>query len=262
MTKTEFLQALETGLATASPEERVAAMQYYTEYLDDAGAGHEAEALAELGDPQKIVDEILGASAGDGDSWAPPKATGAKKQAKAAQPNPMNQQPPSWPAPPTGDDAPEPIVLPATVPTQHEQQQPGGGYGYSRRNTGIAKIVILVLLLIFLVPLAGGLIAAAAGLLVALVVLFLSPLIAGTAMVVGGIVAIVLGGILTVTSVGSGLVQIGLGIAIFMLGLMCGYAGARLLGKTLPSIIRGAVGLVGRAINAVSNLVRGGVRNG
>ena len=37
MSKTEFLQQLQQGLEGLPPEERVAAMQYYTEYLDDAG---------------------------------------------------------------------------------------------------------------------------------------------------------------------------------------------------------------------------------
>ena len=63
MNKAEFLQALEGGLAAASPEERVAAIQYYTEYLDDAGPEREAEVIAELGSPAKVAADILGSPA-------------------------------------------------------------------------------------------------------------------------------------------------------------------------------------------------------
>ncbi len=70
MTKQEFLEALQAGLANVPPDERAAALQYYTEYLDDAGGEHEAEALEELGSPERIIAEIRTDSERDG--WVPP----------------------------------------------------------------------------------------------------------------------------------------------------------------------------------------------
>lgn len=83
MNKTEFLQALEAGLSSASPDERVAAMQYYTEYLDDAGPDREAEAINELGSPQKIAADILGASSASAESWTPPQKAAPTADTKA-----------------------------------------------------------------------------------------------------------------------------------------------------------------------------------
>ena len=44
MNKSEFLENLREGLQGVAPEERVAALQYYTEYLDDAGIAAMASA--------------------------------------------------------------------------------------------------------------------------------------------------------------------------------------------------------------------------
>lgn len=73
MNREEFLQILQQGLADVAPEERVAARQYYTEYLDDAGPEHEAEVLEELGDPRQIIRDIQAESVKDG--WTPPERT-------------------------------------------------------------------------------------------------------------------------------------------------------------------------------------------
>ena len=70
MNKSEFLESLREGLQGVAPEERVAALQYYTEYLDDAGPDREQEVLDELGSPQEVAAMIRAESGGDG--WTPP----------------------------------------------------------------------------------------------------------------------------------------------------------------------------------------------
>jgi hypothetical protein len=59
MNKKEYLNRLETALATLSYEERQAALRYYEEYLWDAGEENEAAAIAELGAPEALADKIL-----------------------------------------------------------------------------------------------------------------------------------------------------------------------------------------------------------
>lgn len=59
MNKDEFLGALDKALGGLPPEERQSAMQYYEDYLADAGAANEAEAIAGLGSPEAVAQAIL-----------------------------------------------------------------------------------------------------------------------------------------------------------------------------------------------------------
>lgn len=59
MTRTEFLAALETLLASLPEAERADALSYYEDYLDAAGPEQEAQAIAELGTPEEVARKIL-----------------------------------------------------------------------------------------------------------------------------------------------------------------------------------------------------------
>lgn len=58
MSRTEFMQALQRALADVSSEEREAALEYYNDYLDDAGPENEAAILREWGSPEKLAESI------------------------------------------------------------------------------------------------------------------------------------------------------------------------------------------------------------
>lgn len=58
MSKKEYLARLEALLANISPEERQAAMEYYTDYLGDAGPEGERAAMEHLGTPEKVAAAI------------------------------------------------------------------------------------------------------------------------------------------------------------------------------------------------------------
>lgn len=58
MSKNEFLDRLAWLLADISPEERDAALTYYREYIEDAGAENEEAVLQELGSPEEIAAAI------------------------------------------------------------------------------------------------------------------------------------------------------------------------------------------------------------
>ena len=53
MNRVEFLAELEQRLSGIPEEERQAAIQYYADYLADAGEENEAEAIRELGARRK-----------------------------------------------------------------------------------------------------------------------------------------------------------------------------------------------------------------
>lgn len=55
MSKREYLDRLERLLADITAEERQAAMEYYTDYLEDAGPEGERKAMEHLGSPEKVA---------------------------------------------------------------------------------------------------------------------------------------------------------------------------------------------------------------
>lgn len=90
MTKTEFLSRLAEELKGISAEEREEALNYYSEYLDEAGEENEEAAIEELGGPEKVARIIRAntAQSAQGAQPAAPKAAQADPFGAAAQPVP------------------------------------------------------------------------------------------------------------------------------------------------------------------------------
>lgn len=59
MTRSEYFSRLDKLLQCIDSEEREAALRYYNEYFDDAGADNEAEVMAELGTPEELARNII-----------------------------------------------------------------------------------------------------------------------------------------------------------------------------------------------------------
>ena len=66
MNRVEFMRELERLLADISYSEREEALQYYNDYLNDAGVENEEEVIASLGSPEKVAATIkAGLSGGE-----------------------------------------------------------------------------------------------------------------------------------------------------------------------------------------------------
>ena len=63
MNRSEFFKKLEQALSRVSEEERIAALDYYNEYFDDAGEENEQKVIEELGSPAQIAARIRADSA-------------------------------------------------------------------------------------------------------------------------------------------------------------------------------------------------------
>ncbi len=59
MTRTEFLSRLNNALSCLPEDEKINALRYYEEYLDDAGPEKEVDAIEGLGEPEKIAEQLL-----------------------------------------------------------------------------------------------------------------------------------------------------------------------------------------------------------
>lgn len=68
MTRVEFMNELESLLSDLSEDERNEALQYYNDYLDDAGKENENHILEKLESPQKVSKTIHQGLSGDMDT--------------------------------------------------------------------------------------------------------------------------------------------------------------------------------------------------
>ncbi len=59
MNRNEYMAALRNALSALPEEERANALRYYEEYFEDAGPENEQKAMADLGDPQTVAQQIL-----------------------------------------------------------------------------------------------------------------------------------------------------------------------------------------------------------
>lgn len=60
MTRTEYLAELQNQLRKLPQDDFQEAMDYFTEYFDEAGPENEAQVIADLGSPKEAASEILG----------------------------------------------------------------------------------------------------------------------------------------------------------------------------------------------------------
>ena len=58
MNRIEYMRRLAALLQDVPAEERVATMQYYNDYFDDAGEENEEKVIEELGSPEQVAAEM------------------------------------------------------------------------------------------------------------------------------------------------------------------------------------------------------------
>ena len=58
MNRADFMKQLESLLTGIAPTEREEAIQYYSDYFDDAGAENEQEVIEALGNPARVAENI------------------------------------------------------------------------------------------------------------------------------------------------------------------------------------------------------------
>lgn len=83
MNRKEFMKALQSALCDVSSEEKEEALQYYNDYLDDAGPENEQKVLEEWGSPEKLAESIRNGMDGkfeDGEFTEKGFSTGEERQ--------------------------------------------------------------------------------------------------------------------------------------------------------------------------------------
>lgn len=177
MTKTEFLSRLAEELKGISAEEREEALNYYSEYLDEAGEENEEAAIEELGGPEKVARIIRAntAQSAQGAQPAAPKAA-AEDPFRAAE----QHVPPSSAYAQSSSDYTQSGPAYTQSGPAYAQTAPGAphipyeGYEAPRRRSylwlwiilGVICIPVIIGLLGAILGLIGGVIGMLAGLII------------------------------------------------------------------------------------------------
>lgn len=226
MNRVEFMAELERLLADLPEDERQAAVQYYADYFADAGAENEAEVIRELGSPEKTAESIKADYYGRtfDESRFEHKDYMEKYGQQASGQQTSGQQPAGTADSPAG-----------------EQKKPWTSRGL--------KILLIVLIAIVVWPLSLGLICAVLGILAAVVCLFAGLVIAAVCVMIAGGVTAVTGLLMSVAYPPAALMTAGIGLLLFVLGLIATVGTVKLCMIVYPAMLRGFVELCRRPIH-------------
>ena len=226
MNRVEFMAELERLLADLPEDERQAAVQYYADYFADAGAENEAEVIRELGSPEKTAESIKADYYGRtfDESRFEHKDYMEKYGQQASGQQTSGQQPVGTADSPAG-----------------EQKKPWTSRGL--------KILLIVLIAIVVWPVSLGLICAVLGILAAVVCLFAGLVIAAVCVMIAGGVTAVTGLLMSVAYPPAALMTTGIGLLLFVLGLIATVGTVKLCMIVYPAMLRGFVELCRRPIH-------------
>ena len=240
MSRGEFIERLRQLLQDVPPTEREEAIQYYTDYFDDAGEENEAGVIASLGSPEELAKVI---KAGLNDGGAAGEFTesgfagyGTRVKAEVAAPGSM-AQPESEEKKTEGTD---------DAHTSHNGQESTASKPEKRKLSGgiIALIVIAVILTFPLwIGIVAGLFGIAVGLLGGLFGILVGVLACGIALIVAGAVVFSVGIATLGTLPLGGLCLIGVSFLIIAVGILFFWLMVLGFGKVLPWAVRGIAAL-------------------
>lgn len=192
MNRIEFMTELAALLQDVPVEERKEAMQYYNDYFDDAGE-EEKDVVKELGSPAKVAENIK-------------KDLGIQTEI------------PSGGAQNTGENH---------TGAQDARAQDNGTQNVGTQNVGtqeqsnhIWKIVLIVLVVIFGIPLLLGIGCGVLGLLAGIIATVFSVILTAVLVVVSGVLAVVSGIALLIAEPAVGLALIGGGLIAGVCGVI------------------------------------------
>lgn len=226
MNRDRFMKELEALLSDISAEERAEALQYYSDYFADAGAENEGKVIQELGDPGKVAETIkAGLGSNNEEEHQEYRETGY------------------------ADTRFENKEIPGS------RNAAGADSGYhpeyaQKRSHPIGKI-LLILAIIFIgipivLPLGGGLLLLALGVLAGIMAALVGVVILSAAAAFCGGCLVIVGIVKLIPNVPVGLLLMGIGLIMGVIGTVA----TVLLGKfswiCFRTLFQGAVALCRR----------------
>lgn len=264
MNKAEFIRRLTELLGDVPPAEREAAIQYYNDYFDDAGAENESSVIASLGTPEELARTIK-AGLNDGGNGGEFTESGFSGYAQIHKDEVMK----------TGDT----LHQAGNAGYQDAYYQRTGGRGvyggredtrkqfnpYEEQSSGSANtqsgqkttppkqgmtggtIALIVILAVLTSPLwigiLGGLFGTVVGIVAAMFGIFLALLIIGVVFVAVAIALIVTGVVVMFSAPLAGISMIGTALVLFAGGLVCIWLMVLTAAMAIPALVKGIAAL-------------------
>lgn len=227
MERKEFMRRLEALLSDLSDHERAEALQYYNDYLDDAGLENEAAVLEELGTPEGLAESIRQGLKEDGSGNGYFSETG------------FYEKEPRRESPSRREEAAE----------KRESLRERYHSGKKSKMSG-GMIALIVILCIFAAPVVipVGISLLAAGFVLALTAVILLGVMffVGVVCVIAGICALIASVLDAAAFPAGAVLGIGMSLVTIGIGALCALLFGWLIVKVCPKAFRGAVNVCGR----------------
>lgn len=233
MDRKEYLERLEQLLLVLPQEEREEALQYYTDYFDDAGAENEEKVIWELGSPEEVAAKIRAGYAGEYAEYSEQGFADARFH--------RNQE----------------IMVDSTGANSDWEDMAKEEQGYRsyqketnkrRENVNVWKI-IAILLLVFIaspiiIPIGIAGIAVVFAIVVAVIAVIFALGVSGFAILFAGIVIIVAGLAKVLLAPAAGILAAGIGCILLAIGILLSWAIISVFIKVIPGVVRSIVNIL------------------
>ncbi len=247
MSRREFIEELERLLADLPEEERKAAVQYYEDYFEDAGAEHEADVIRELGGPEKTAASIRADYYGT--EFREEEYDNKAYMEKYGQGSRRREENAGWNG---GTDH--------TANDSGRQDAAGNGAGAwreadssQRSRPGTSrrtKILLVALLAVALIPWLWHvllvILGCLAGLVFASIGIFAGLVVGSVAVMIAGIIMIGVAVVLVIPFLPVAFLIGGIGMLLFALGMAATVGTVKLCAIVYPAMFRGFVNLCRR----------------
>ena len=236
MNRKEYLERLEQLLLILPKEEREEALQYYSDYFDDAGIENEDKVILELGSPEEVAAKIRAGYAGEYGEYSEQGYEDTRFQ--------NNQEIM------VGDHIYEGVnsEWKDSAYEAEFQDEKEASKTQNRKNVNMWKIVAIVLILLIAAPiilplgLAGG--TSVFALILALFAVIGGVGIFGFAVLVSGILIVASGVAKVFAAPAVGILASGIGCILLAVGTVLSLVTILVAVKVVPGIVRGIVNIL------------------
>lgn len=271
MSRREFMEELKKLLSGISDEERDEALQYYEDYFEEAGSGNEELVIQELGSPQKVAAMIKAdleegsEKSGEFTEWGYTDERFEEKETPATKEQAASE---------TETDAEEESHRRGySYGTGKKSQgysyggnETGKGYTYNGNGTEgsgsgkkapwtsrTLKIVLVILIIIAVLPgvfpVLISILAVVAALIFAAALFFAVLVIASAVLALAGICVMIGGGVSLTADFPAAVMTMGIGILLFVVGIILTAASVKLCLVMYPAIYRAVVNICRRIVH-------------
>lgn len=266
MSKKEYLEQLEKLLSDISPEERQAAIEYFADYLEDAGPDGEQEVMEHLGSPAQVAAAVKEGLDNDNASgrftesgyesgteagrYAVVKAGKLQKaSAKTGNAWSSGNSGNTWNAGNPGNAEKQESRREETQwgegsgsAAYRENRQTHRGRREREQRRGIGWLLILIGGIICIgIPLVSVLGSVFVAILAAVAAVAVGGFAAALALAVAGIVLLIIGIVKAIAVPGMGLMLMGCGFLCFAFAALAFSAGMWMWSRVIPWAVRGFV---------------------